>query len=214
MTERTIVFLHGFASSARSSKVEYLEPRLASSSTARFLAVDFNPTPRDFEFMTVSGMIDRLRQFLVDRGLEPVSLIGSSLGALVALHYAHRYGVQRLLLLAPLLAYRSLSMVDGMLAQWSEQGTIQFEHYAFPHLLPLRYAFHVDGLRYAGRIAPPAPTLIVHGRADEKIPIDHSRDYAAAHADVVQLVEVDSDHRLNDQLPLIWEYVQSFLLSD
>jgi hypothetical protein len=27
------------------------------------------------------------------------------------------------------------------------------------------------------------------------------------------LIKVDSDHRLNDQLPFIWEYVVAFLLA-
>jgi hypothetical protein len=54
--------------------------------------------------------------------------------------------------------------------------------------------------------------LIVHGRRDDVIPVEKSQNYAACYRDKVRLLEVDSDHRLSDQLPLIWEQVESFLL--
>ena len=54
--------------------------------------------------------------------------------------------------------------------------------------------------------------VIIHGRNDVVGPIEHSRSYAANYPDQTELVEVDSDHRLNDQLDLIWKYGQSFLL--
>ena len=71
-----------------------------------------------------------------------------------------------------------------------------------------------DGLRYASRIAPPAQAMIVHGTRDEQVTIDGSRTYAAAYPEKVQLVEVDSDHRLHDQLETICGYVKTFLLAE
>ena len=50
----------------------------------------------------------------------------------------------------------------------------------------------VTGMR---DLTPPAPITIVHGRGDDVIPIDVSREYAEAHPGV-KLVEVDDDHRL------------------
>lgn len=44
-------------------------------------------------------------------------------------------------------------------------------------------------------LTPPAPITIVHGKDDEVIPIDVSREYAGAHRGV-ELVEVDDGHRL------------------
>lgn len=40
-----------------------------------------------------------------------------------------------------------------------------------------------------------AKVLVVHGRADETVPLAHSRELASARSDVT-LVEVDDDHRL------------------
>lgn len=45
------------------------------------------------------------------------------------------------------------------------------------------------------RLYPPAPTMILHGRADEIIPVQHSIDFASEHPDV-RLELVDDDHRL------------------
>jgi pimeloyl-ACP methyl ester carboxylesterase len=45
-------------------------------------------------------------------------------------------------------------------------------------------------------LAPPCPTIVVHGTGDDVIPIDVSRTFAAAHPDRVRLVEVDDDHGL------------------
>ena len=43
----------------------------------------------------------------------------------------------------------------------------------------------------------PAPTIVVHGRGDEIIPIEHSRAFVRGQHDApVRLVEVDDDHRL------------------
>ena len=74
--------------------------------------------------------------------------------------------------------------------------------------------FHLDGLRYLQPILPAAPTTIIHGRQDEVVAIEHSREYTAHFPDQVHLVEVDADHQLSDQLAFIWQQVQSFLLSD
>jgi len=38
-----------------------------------------------------------------------------------------------------------------------------------------------------------------------------SREYAANFPNKVRLIEVDSEHTLNDQLAFIWGHVQSFL---
>jgi len=209
---KTIVFLHGLASSSRSAKSQFLARKLKAYPQVEFWAFDFSPTPEDFEYMTVTGMINRLRHFLWSRQPVETCLIGSSMGALVGLHYAHRFGgVRKMLLLAPALAFSAGNLTDEELEWWKREGAILVPHYGFNREVPLRYDFALDGGRYAIPVPPVAPTLIVHGRGDEVISIGKSREYAARY-DQVGLVEVDSDHRLGDQLPFIWEQVQSFLL--
>lgn len=209
---KTIIHLHGFASSSGSTKARYLKGKLESYPEVDFHPFEFNPTPRDFEFMTVTGMINRLRQYLLDHTSDPVCFIGSSMGALVGLYYAHRFGqVDRMLLLAPVLIHPAATISQREHKEGDRDGTILIHHYAFKKQVPLRYAYFHDGLNYVKPPRPPAPILILHGRSDEVVPIAHSRDYAARY-DQVDLLEVDAGHQLNDRLSVIWEQVQSFLL--
>jgi len=213
MDKKTILLLHGFASSGRSAKAQYLGEKFKALPQVEFHAIDFNPTPTDFEYMTVTGMINRLRQYVLDHCLENLSLIGSSLGGLVGLHYAHRFGgVEKMLLLAPGLSWLSGGLSEDEIEQWKKVGVGPVFHYAFEQDLPVRYDLHVDGLRYLESIPPATPITIIHGRNDDVVPVDHSRAYAANFPDTIHLIEVDAGHDLNDHLDFIWEHVQSFLL--
>jgi pimeloyl-ACP methyl ester carboxylesterase len=215
MAESTILFLHGFASSTQGTKAQYLREKLGALPYVEFHAIDMNPTPKDFEYMTTTGLIDRLRQYVLDHHLGQFSIIGSSYGGLISLHYAHRFGgVEMMLLLAPGLRWLSGGLSEEELEQWKEAGALPVRHYGFDKEIPVRYDLQVDGARYLEFISPPAPILIIHGCNDTTVPTDHSRKYAAEFPDRVQLVEVNADHDLNGHLPLIWEHVQSTLLSN
>ncbi|HSJ54352.1 MAG TPA: YqiA/YcfP family alpha/beta fold hydrolase [Anaerolineae bacterium] len=214
MAAKRIVFLHGFASSDRATKAKYIAERLEPLPDVAFHAINFNPTPADFEYLTPTGMIDRLRQFVLDRDLEPFSIVASSLGGLVAVHYAHRYGnVEKMLLLAPLLRWSSIWDSEAVLARWEETGTLHVPHYALPGQPPLRFDFQVDGRRYREGVAPAAPVVIVHSRDDEIVPVAGSQAYAQDYPDRVRLLELKAaGHDMNDHLPTIWDQVQSFIL--
>ena len=74
MDRKTILLLHGFASSGQSTKAQYFREKFKALPQVEFHTIDFNPTPRDFEYMTVTGMINRLRQYVLDHRLENISL--------------------------------------------------------------------------------------------------------------------------------------------
>jgi pimeloyl-ACP methyl ester carboxylesterase len=158
-----LIYLHAFASSAGGSKVQYLRPRLAERSDATFHAVEFSPMPADFEYLTITGMINRLRQYILDRELTDVCLIGSSMGGLVGLNYAHRYGgVAYLLLLSPALTYLSGERVGLSLDEWQADGVGQLFHYGFNRPVRLRYDLEVDGRFYTPphrHHQPPSPSF-------------------------------------------------------
>lgn len=207
LSQTTVILLHGFASSANSRKAEFFEDKIRSVPGTAFYAIEFNPTPADFEYMTITGMINRLRQFLFEGSFPNVQIIGSSMGALVGLNYSYRYGdVERLMLLAPALAYGGL-LEEEERRLWKMEGSRTFQHYAFEKPCPLRYDMQLDGQQYASWVPPVAPVTIIHGRNDDVVSIEDSRDYSAAYQDYVELVEVDSDHRLSDKLDFIWEQV-------
>jgi pimeloyl-ACP methyl ester carboxylesterase len=161
--------------------------------------------------MTITGHINRLRQHVTERQPGNVMLVGSSMGALVGLRYAHRFGgVERLLLLAPALFYKP-PVTGADMERWQTEGTIAVPHYAFRREVPLRYHYHVDGMQYRRPVPPPAPMTIIHGRHDQVIPLTWSQQYTADFRHSVRLLEVDDDHRLSGQLDVIWQQVESML---
>ena len=97
-------YLHGFASSPRSSKAEFLARQYA----ARGLTLhtpDFNLP--DFSTLTVSRMLQQLEERIRVMPPGEILLIGSSLGGFVAVEAAARavnqarHPISRLILLAP-----------------------------------------------------------------------------------------------------------------
>jgi uncharacterized protein len=212
MEKTTVLFLHGFASSGRSTKAQFFRAKFSALPQVEFHAFDFNPTPRDFEYMTITGLINRLRQYLLDHDRGNVRIIGSSMGALVGLHYARRFeGVEKMLLLAPALFYFSGGLDEAALERWEKEGVRYVLHYAFKEEVPIRYDHHVDGLCFKP-VPPPAPITIIHGRNDTVIPVDISRKYAADFPDRVRLFEIESDHQINDRLEFLWEHVERFVV--
>jgi uncharacterized protein len=208
MNSKTVLFLHGFLSSSNSVKARFFKKKFEKAPDIKFHAFEFNPTPADFKYMTITGMINKVRQFLIQLKSPDIRIIGSSLGSLTGIHYAHRFGgVKKLLLLSPLLTYGEEYGVPG----WQEQGELDGEHFNFGKI-PLRYDFHKDGLQYVNPVPPSSEFMIIHGRRDETIPIVKSRQYADEHPEKIGLVEMDSDHTLNDRLDETWGYVKSFLL--
>jgi pimeloyl-ACP methyl ester carboxylesterase len=211
MSQKNVIFLHGFASSGKGTKGDYLLRRYENDPDVKFSAFEFTPTPRDFEHMTVTGMINRLRQFVLDKKLEPFMLVGSSFGALVGMNYADRFGgVERSLLLAPALSYSETEDVAEE-EMWRSQGAIEVFHYAFSRALPLRYGLEIDGHLYTEAPPPTGPVTIVHGTGDEVVPVEDSRRYAADYPELVTLIEVDAGHDLNEYLDFIGQQADDFV---
>ena len=212
MITRNFINLHGFGSPGglKNAKAQLFKQKFTPFAGVAFRSIDFTPTPKDFEFHTITDMIARLRQYIFDFDLNPVSLIGSSQGATVALNYAHRYGdVEQLLLLAPALFYDAYASSEE-LQEWQAAQSVPIFHYGFGEEIPLDFGHHEDGLRYSAAPPPPAPTRIIHGLSDEVIPISCSRQYAERYPELVQLVEADDNHRLGNRSELIWDQTRSF----
>ncbi|MEM7333526.1 MAG: alpha/beta hydrolase [Chloroflexota bacterium] len=212
MTQKNIIFLHGFGvlGGLQNGKAQFFNEKFKKLNSISFFCIDFNPTPKDFEFHTITGMIDRLRQYIFHHDLDSVFLIGSSQGANVALNYAHRYGgVEKLLLLAPELFYDSYS-TESQLQEWEELVSAPLFHYGFGEEVLLNFGHHQDGLRYTNNPQPPAPILIIHGLNDDAIPISRSQKYAGAYSQDVSLITVEDDHFLRNSRQTMWHHTQRF----
>ena len=213
MESTAIIFLHGLASSSRSTKSKYLQEKSEALSGVDFHALELNPTPTDFRYLTTTGAINRLRQYILDRQLGTVRLIGSSFGGLVAIYYAQRFGqVDKMLLLAPLLQGELAWLSEEEIGKWQEQGTLDIAHYGFGGKIALDYGFYVDGQRYRDSVPPPGAVQIIHGQDDDVVPLRKSRIYADKYPDKVELIQLEAGHVLNDRLDVIWDRTVSFLL--
>ncbi len=205
------LYLHGFASGPKSAKGIYLQQCLQQYQIPLAMPDLNQPT---FTDLTLTHQIQHIKANLPD---QPVTLVGSSLGGLVATWVAeHQPQVQRLILLAP--AFNFLShwlptLSPETLRQWQHSGYHRVYHYAYQAYVPLHYAFVTDAQQYNDHhdLKRSVPTLILHGCHDEVIPIGVSRDYATHHQ-AVDLVELDSDHALANSYDLIWSYLKSTLV--
>jgi hypothetical protein len=204
------IYLHGFASSPKSAKAIYLHDCFAALGISLDVP-DLNQG--DFSHLTITRQLRQVETAFPSDEM-PVTLIGSSLGGLTAAWLGQQQSqVQQLVLLAPAFGFLShwlTKLGEEQLNQWRESGYLSVEHYGERRSLPLHYKFVDDARQYQEtQLLRPVPTLILHGRHDEVIPVDASRDYASRRP-WVRLIELDSDHALNDVMPQIWEAIQGF----
>lgn len=204
------IYLHGFASSPQSAKAQFLSDRFHQLGV-NLIIPDLNQP--DFWHLTLSRQIEQVAQLLPDDS-APVRLIGSSFGGLTAVWLAERYPqIQQLVLLAP--AFQFLNhwlpkIGHTQLRQWQDVGEMAVYHYGEQQMRPLSYGFVKDALKYdETTLQRDVPTLILHGRQDDVIPIEASIQYAAI-SPWVKLVKLDSDHALSDVQDDIWQAIQQF----
>ncbi|NDJ15694.1 YqiA/YcfP family alpha/beta fold hydrolase [Myxacorys almedinensis] len=224
-------YLHGFASSPRSTKARDLYTRLAGFQPHRprsgipLHIPDLNQG--DFTHLTLTRQLHYVRSLLPP---SPTTIIGSSFGGLAAAWLAEYCPqIERLILLAP--AFRYLehwlpSLGDAQLQQWQAGQPLQVYHHGAERWLPLAYEIVSDLQQYReSNLQKPVPTLILHGVHDEVIPVQVSRDYVRdrqpqarrfsedalrTYRAWVHLIELNSNHALTDQSSRIWQEICQF----
>ncbi|WP_448526111.1 YqiA/YcfP family alpha/beta fold hydrolase [Parathermosynechococcus lividus] len=196
------IYLHGFASSPRSSKAQYFGDRFRELGLS-LLTPDLNQG--DFFHLSLSRQIQQVISLL--RQDELVTLIGSSFGGLTAAWVAQRCPqVRQLFLLAPAFEFAAqwLPRLGSQLHQWQRTGSLAVYHYTEQQWLPLSYGFVEDLRTYDdAALQRPVPTLIFHGTADDVISVAASRHYNEGRP-WVSRVELDSDHTLTNAQEAIW----------
>src|SRR5262245_46854524 len=120
----TTYYLHGFASSAKSTKAGYFAEKLAPHGIT-LRTPDFNEP--DFATLTMTRMLDQLAADIASHANGPVTLIGSSLGGSLAILAADRLGdgVDRLVLLAPAVMFAKPNhhlLPPGRVEEWRSRG--------------------------------------------------------------------------------------------
>jgi len=218
---RTVFYLHGFASSDRSTKATYLADRLRVHGIP-LRCPDFNLP--DFASLTMTRMLNQLAsETALPHESETavpheqgVTLIGSSLGGTLAVLAAARLTdrIDRLVLLAPAVMFAK----DGhhllppeRIEEWRRKGAIPFFHYGHDQERLLDFAFYEDTLRYDAFEAKfSQPTLIFQGVRDTSVDHRTVERFARTRPNVT-LSLLDDDHQLTASLPRIWNDVEAFL---
>ncbi len=125
-----ILYLHGFASSARGTKA-----RLFCSLTCNepIYAPTLSTLP-DLAIESLCGLIEMLRQSS-DPALCDVKLVGSSLGGYYARYLASRYGLRAVLINPAMRPYERLREALGQMMHYADQSRFEWNE---THLRALR----------------------------------------------------------------------------
>src|SRR5438552_11345527 len=205
-------YLHGFASSPRSTKASYFADRLSEHGIA-FQCPDFNEP--DFASMTLTRVIGQLARE-VGRIDDRVTLIGSSLGGTLAILAAARPRprIERVILLAPAVMFAKPGhhlLPPERIEEWRVRGALPFFHHAYEEERLLGYRFYEDSLAYdAFNATVSQPTLIFQGLRDASV--DHRTvEVFARTRPNVTLSLLDDDHQLVASLPRIWDGVSELM---
>lgn len=202
-----VLYLHGFASSPQSRKAVWFQERFRAAGRD-VLIPDLNGG--DFSGLTITGQLSLLERAAAG---QPVTFIGSSLGGYLAALYAARHAeVERVVLLAPAFGFAKRyaeSLGAEAVDEWRRQGWREVFHYAMQAPMRLGWTFLEDAGRYEAEPEVTQPTLILHGRRDDVVPVEASRAFAATRPHV-RLVEYDSGHELTDVLEPMWAELRAF----
>ena len=208
-----IVYLHGFASSAQSTKARYFHERLSAIGQP-LVCPDFNQP--EFRTLTMTRMLDQLAQTLAPGGRAPAALIGSSLGGTLAVLAAERFGarVDRLVLMAPAVMFAKPGhhlLPPERIEEWRRRRSLPFLHYGAGEEQALDFSFFEDSLRYDAFDAQfNQPTLVFQGVHDRSVDPRTVEEFARARPNA-RLVLLEDDHQLISSLPEMWDEIRNFL---
>ena len=211
---RHVVYLHGFASSPESSKAVRFQRELEARGVG-FSCPDFNQP--EFETLTTTRMLGQVHEALGRIKEGPIALVGSSLGAFVAVHAAARdtsRRIDRLILLAPALDFggnRLRQLGPNGLDEWRRSGLLQVYHYGAGVERQVRFALYEDAAGYDALTVPTTmPTLVFQGDQDTSVDPVMVQEWSRGR-DLVTLRMLPDGHQLTDSLDLIWSESAPFL---
>lgn len=195
------LYLHGFASGPGSRKaIRFREELNLRGIELLVPALDGS----DFAHLTITGQLKMIEQVLEN---QPAHVIGSSMGGYLAALYASLHPeTDKLVLMAP-----AFGFAQRWAAKLPPGKDFEVFHYGEKAMRRVHYGLIEDSLRYPGAPDFHQPALIFHGKADDVVPVDDSRTFAAAHPNA-KLIEMDSGHELLNVLDEITSRAADFLL--
>ncbi len=180
-----IVLCHGFAASKESGSVSAIESALNSKAISTF-KIDLyghGESEGKFENVTVTEAVDdiiRAINYLKSKGYSKVGLAATSFSGLAgAIAAAKNHDLFVLVLKSPVSDYTEILNKD-----FGEAGLLKWKHEGISqrHGKDIKYSFVLDAEKNNGYEAGKkiyVPTLIVHGDADEVVPVEQSKKLAS-----------------------------------
>jgi uncharacterized protein len=165
----------------------------------------------DFEHLTISAQLAVMERTLHG---DPACLIGSSMGGYLAALYASKHPeIAKIVLLAPAFAFAARWRGKAVQSYGAAPTPEWFEvyHYGEKRMRRVHSQLIEEALAFPPYPAFRQPALIFHGSHDDTAPVEHSREFVAAHTNAA-LAELDSDHGLLNVLDRIAAEALDFLL--
>lgn len=205
-----VIIVHGFTTNKDRPKYTELAKKLYENNitSLRFDLFGHGESDGDFADITITeGVDDVLRaiKYLKLLGYSKLALIGNSFGGITSFVVANKTNdLSTLALISPVSDYPEVERIrrsESDIAKWKENG-FTIHKSSKGQEFRLNYSFWEDIQKYlvydiADRIK--VPTLIVHGDADDLVPIEQSRKTAKLIPNC-QLIEIKgATHRYEDQ---------------
>ena len=201
----TVILCHGMESDKNSEKLIFLGRQLAQSGvlTLRFDFAYVGESSGKFEEITYSGEVDDLKAayaWVQSRQPGKTAILGSSMGGTVALLFAAQEPkvVGLVTVAAPLHPekFPRRILTAPQLQEWRERGFV----YYHGHRLNASLLDDLDRLDVAAAARNVScPVLILHGDADEVVPVEEAYELNGCLAGSKRLLILkETDHRLSD----------------
>jgi len=204
-SKTVVVMCHGFTTGKDSSTNKRLENEFNDKGLATF-RFDFfahGESEGDFKDITISEATEDVLCAIAlvrERGYEKVGLVGSSFGGTACILAASQTKELFVVALkAPVSDYKGNLVAHRDVGKWKKDGFVEYisgdgrKH-------KLDYNFYLDTEKYnehkeAEKIT--APTIIIHGDADESVPIEQSKRLAEIIKHCTLHILPGADHRFS-----------------
>jgi predicted esterase YcpF (UPF0227 family) len=204
-----IIYLHGFASGQETFKGQFFKEKIRLKYKQDVIIPDLNVP--SFETMTFNDQIELIAKELD----EPTIIIGSSLGAFLAVLLAEKFPtIKGLILLAPAFEFysRFLKRFDEKTYEiFKERKYIEFFHQQEKKFKKFSFQSFINAKKYEKEVyLLEQNSVVFHGYNDTDVPYELSIKYLS-NKKHCKLFFFNDDHSLVSSLPKIWEISSEFI---
>jgi len=217
-SKTVVVLCHGFASNKNSNTSKRLEKEMNNKgyATFRFDFYGHGESEGEFGNITLTEAVNDTIQaveLVRGKGYEKIGLVGSSFGGMAAWLAAAK--VKDLFVLAlrcPVSDYLGKLVAQRDVKKWKEQGYLDYK--CHDGIKKLAYAFFEDTEKYTGHKEATkitAPTIIIHGDADESVPVEQSKKLSEVIKHCTLHILPGADHRFSKDFEKMIKLLVDFI---